>query len=233
MDKPPIDAVVFDMDGVLIDSEALWGEVREEFASEHGLVWRPEDQESIMGFNTAMWSRVMVERLGLRERLGMDEAGVAREIERRLLDKYRRNLPQRLGAVAAVRLAATRHKVALATGSSREVASHVIDAIGLGGVFLACTFGDDVAVGKPAPDIYLNVLAKIGTAPGQAVGVEDSANGIRSLRAAGMAVIAAPGPQFPLSAEVLALADARIDDMRDFTLETVARAAGRGAAQRR
>lgn len=224
-----IQAVVFDMDGILVDSEVLWRLTREEFAADNGMTWSAEDQESTMGCNTAMWSRIMVERLDLRTRLGMDEAAIAREIKRRLLAKYETYLPEREGAIAAVRLAATKYKVALASGSPNELAEYVMRKTGLDQVFLAATYGDDVAHGKPAPDIYLDVLNKIGVAPENAVGVEDSGNGIRSLRAAGMGIIAAPGPEFPLGEDLLALADVRITEMTEFNLDLVAQA---GAAQR-
>ena len=216
-----IDAVVFDMDGILIDSEVLWRQVREEFAADHGMVWSAGDQESTMGCNTRMWSRIMVERLQLAERLGMDDAAIAREIKARLLVKYRAHLPERVGAVVAVRRIAAHHRVALASGSPNELASFVMQATGLDRVFLATMYGDDVVHGKPAPDIYLEVLRKIGADPARSVGIEDSGNGIRSLRAAGMAVVAAPGPEFPLSEEVLALADVRIDAMTALDLAQV------------
>lgn len=224
-----IQAVVFDMDGILIDSEVLWRQAREEFAADHSMTWSAEDQESTMGCNTRMWSRLMVERLDLRARLGMDEAAIAREIKARLLAKYEVHLPEREGAIAAVRLVATRYKVALASGSPNELAAHVMKVTGLDKVFLATTYGDDVAHGKPAPDIYLDVLQKIGVKPEHAVGVEDSGNGIRSLRAAGMGIIAAPGPEFPLGPEVLALADVRIAELTALDLDLVERA---GAAHR-
>ena len=216
-----IEAVVFDMDGILIDSEVLWRLVREEFCADNQMHWSTEDQESTMGCNTAMWSGIMVERLQLKQRLGMDEATIAREIKGRLLRKYEQHLPEREGAIAAVHCAAAKYKVALASGSPNELATHVMRVTGLDKVFLAATYGDDVAHGKPAPDIYLDVLKKIGVAPENAVGIEDSGNGIRSLRAAGMGIIAAPGPEFPLNADVLALADVRIDTMGEFTLERV------------
>jgi mannitol-1-/sugar-/sorbitol-6-/2-deoxyglucose-6-phosphatase len=221
----PIQAVVFDMDGILIDSEVLWRQTREEFAADHGMTWSAEDQESTMGCNTRMWSRIMVERLDLRAKLGMDDAAIARDIKGRLLAKYRQHLPEREGAIEAVRLAATKYKVALASGSPNELAEHVMKATGLDKIFLATTYGDDVAHGKPAPDIYLDVLRKIGVRPEDAVGIEDSGNGIRSLRAAGMGIIAAPGPEFPLSADTLALADVRIVEMTEFSLALVERAA--------
>jgi HAD superfamily hydrolase (TIGR01509 family) len=222
-----ITTVVFDMDGILIDSEVLWRQVREEFAADNGLVWSAEDQESTMGCNTRMWSRIMVDRLQLQTRLGMDDAAIATEIKARLLCKYEQHLPERAGAVAAVHRIAARYKVALASGSPNELATFVMKATGLDKVFLAATYGDDVVHGKPAPDIYLDVLAKIGVAPEHAVGIEDSGNGIRSLKAARMGIVAAPGPEFPLGEEVLALADVRIHEMSELSLELIEQAGAR------
>ncbi|ABM57798.1 HAD family hydrolase [Verminephrobacter eiseniae] len=216
-----MEAVVFDMDGVLIDSEVIWRQVRTEFCAENGMCWSAADQESTMGCNTAMWSRIMVQRLQLRARLGMDEAAIAREIKARLLSKYQARLPEREGAIAAVQRVATRYKVALASGSPNDIAAHVMRVTGLDRVFLAATYGDDVAQGKPAPDIYLDVLRKIGVAPQHALGVEDSGNGIRSLHAAGMGIIAAPGPEFALTDELLALADGCIGSMTELSLDMV------------
>jgi mannitol-1-/sugar-/sorbitol-6-/2-deoxyglucose-6-phosphatase len=220
-----VEAVVFDMDGVLVDSEALWRQVREEFAAEIGQVWGAADQASTMGCNTADWSRIMVERLALRTRLGMDEAGVAREIIERMRSKYRAHLPEREGAIDAVHRAAARYRVALASGSPAELGEFVLGVTGLDKVFVATLYGDAVERGKPAPDIYLRVLREIGVRPENAVGVEDSGNGIRSLAAAGIAIIAAPGPLFPLPPEVLAMADVHIQEMTEFRVELVERAA--------
>jgi len=226
-------AVVFDMDGILIDSETIWKEVREHFAAEHGLVWTEADQRSVMGCSTADWSRRMVERLDLKNRLGMDEDAIATEIIGRLLARYRDHLPERPGAIDAVRRMAERWPVALATGSPELLARFVCEVTGLDQHFQAMVFGDDVAEGKPAPDIYLAALAKLEVDPTHAIGIEDSANGLRSLRAAGMGVLAAPGIEFPLTDDVLALADLRIDHMDELTAdaaqETLARLRARGA----
>lgn len=219
-----LQAVVFDMDGVLIDTEIVWQRVREDFAESIGARWTTEDQESTMGTNTAAWSRIMVERLQLRERNGMDEAAIAREIVGRMLAQYHRHLPLRAGAVEAVRMAARSHVVALATGSPAELARYVLEASGLAPLMKAVVCGDDVEHGKPAPDIYLLALSRIGVAPHAAVGIEDSANGLRSLKAAGMAAIAAPGADYPLSSEALALADLRIDTMQALTPELLRQA---------
>ena len=216
-----IAAVVFDMDGVLIDSEVLWRQVREEFAEDLGQTWGEQDQLATMGANTTTWARIMFERLELRERAGFSEATVAQAVIERMIAKYRLHLPLRPGAIEAVHKAAADYRVALATGSPRALAEYVLGTTGLDQVFEATLYGDDMAQGKPAPDVYWAALARIDVAPADAVGIEDSGNGIRSLRAAGMGAIAAPSPEFPLSTEVLALVDAHIDDLRAFSADLV------------
>jgi len=213
------EAVVFDMDGVLVDTEVIWRQVREEYAASIGKVWSEADQESTMGCSTATWSRIMVERL----QLDLTHEQIAREIKGRLIRKYDAHLPVRPGAIEAVKLAATRYKVALASGSPNELIEWIMQRTGLDKVFLATMYGDDVTHGKPHPEIYLKVLEKIGVAPADAIGIEDSNNGIKSLKAAGMSIIAAPGEEFPLMAETLAMADAVIHSMQDFTLDLVTR----------
>lgn len=221
--QPRVQAVVFDMDGVLVESEDIWLQARTGFATSLGRIWTAEDQVSTMGCNTAAWSAIMVQRLRLRE-LGLDEPAVAREIIGRMQALYDRHLPQRAGAVHAVRCAAAHGRVALASGSPRALGEHVLRAMGLEDVLQVAVYGDEVAHGKPAPDIYLAALARLGVSPADAVGIEDSGNGIRSLHAAGMGIIAAPSAGYPLSAEVLALAGVHIDDLATFSASHIERA---------
>lgn len=209
-----IEAVVFDMDGVLVDSEVIWREVREQFAASIGRVWSEADQASTMGCSTPLWSRIMVERL----QLPMTSEEIALEIRGRMIRRYEVALPIRTGALQAVRMAASRYRVALASGSPNELIDWVLDHTGLAGVFEATMYGDDVDHGKPHPEIYQKVLAKLGVDPARAVGIEDSGNGIRSLHAAGMKIIAAPGPEFALPADLLALADRVIVSMEEIDL---------------
>ena len=216
-----VQAVVFDMDGVLVESEDLWLQARTEFAASIGRVWTTEDQTSTMGCNTAAWARIMVQRLELQAYPGIDEAGVAQEIITRMQALYAAHLPAREGAVQAVRLAATHYRVALASGSPRALGEHVLRATGLDDILTVTLYGDEVEHGKPAPDVYLRVLERLGVHPEDAVGVEDSGNGIRSLHAAGMGIIAAPSPGYALSAEMLALAGAHIHSLTEFSMALV------------
>lgn len=212
-----IEAVIFDMDGVLVDSEVYWAASREEFAGEIGKTWAHDDHQAVMGRSTVGWAQIMQERLGV----DMTIAQIIADMKRRMIAHYEERLPVRPGAVEAVRLAAQHYRVALASGSPTEIIRWVTELTGLDQVFEVMVFGDDIPNGKPAPDIYLEALRRLGVAPEAAVGVEDSANGIRALKAAGMYAIAAPSPMFPLSAEILRLADTKIDSLEDFSLALV------------
>jgi len=222
-----VQAVVFDMDGVLIDSEDLWRAVRVECAARYARCWSDEDQAATMGCNTAGWSRIMVERLSLREQ-GLDEADVARIVIDGLCEKYRRQLPARDGAVAAVHRLAARYPLALASGSPRAVGDFVLEAMGLAPLFRVRAWGDEVEHGKPAPDLYLLALARLGVAAQYAVGIEDSGNGVRSLHAAGMGIVAAPNPLYPLRPEVAALAAVHIGHLDELDAAVVEKAAPAG-----
>lgn len=227
-----IDAVVFDMDGVLIDSEPLWQRARAEFAADLGLPWNDADQAAMMGASTAVWSTLMCERLDLERRLGMGPAAVADAVIDRMSAKYTARLPERDGAIAAVHRIAAHWPVALATGSPQRLFEHVLRACGLDRVFRVAMTSDDVARGKPAPDVYLAVLARLGVDPERAVGIEDSGNGVRALAAAGMGIVAAPAPELPLSAEVRALSDVHIGAMGELDAACIERAAERRALRR-
>jgi HAD superfamily hydrolase (TIGR01509 family) len=217
MAQMPIEAVIFDMDGVLVDSEVYWAQGRIEYARDLGKVWGHDDYRLVMGRATLEWAEVMRERM----ELDMTPREIADAMIERMRAKYSERLPVRPGAVEAVKLAATRYRVGLASGSPTALIQHVTQLTGLDQVFEVMVFGDDVPNGKPSPDIYLAALQVLGVDPSRAVGVEDSGNGLRSVKAAGMYAIAAPSPDFPLTDEVLTLADAKIDSLEDFTLELV------------
>lgn len=213
----PIEAVVFDMDGVIVDSEVYWAQARVEFARDRGLVWGGDDHRYVMGRATLEWAEVMKERMSLPD----TPRAIADEMIERMKRKYEARMPVREGAVEAVKLAASRYRVGLASGSPTELIQHVTRLTGLDQVFETMVYGDDIARGKPAPDIWFEALGRLNIKPEFALGIEDSSNGIRSLHAAGMRIIAAPSPDFPLKEDVLSLAHARIDSLTEFTLELV------------
>ncbi|MBZ0298860.1 MAG: HAD family phosphatase [Anaerolineae bacterium] len=215
----PIKAVIFDMDGVLVDSEVYWWRARQAFARDLGKVWTDEGQRRVMGPSTIEWARIMKDIL----QPAMSVEAIMDDIIRRVMAQYDAQLPTRPGALAAVHLAAQHYRVGLASGSPTAVIQHVLRLTGLDSVFEVVVYGDDMARGKPAPDIYFEALRPLAVMPEAAVGIEDSGNGIRALKAAGMKAIAAPSPDFPLSEEIMKLADAYIPSLEDFSLELVNR----------
>ena len=197
-----IDAVVFDLDGVILDSEELWDEVREELARERGGRWSDRAQADMMGMSSGEWSRYMHEVVGLSE--APEE--INREVVRRLEAIYRERLPAVPGAREAVERLAARWPLGLASSSNRELIDRALEVSGLAPLFRETVSSEEVARGKPAPDAYLEAARRLGVEASRCAAVEDSANGIRSAHAAGMRVIAIPNRAFPPPDEVLALA---------------------------
>ena len=212
-----ISAVVFDLDGVLIDSEPVWEEVRRQVVAEHGGHWRPETQSRLMGMSTQEWARYLSEDLEVR--LPADQ--VATVVIGEMAARYRDHLPLMPGAVAAVERMAVRWPLGLGSSAPASLISTVLDTAGLREYFAVVMSTEQLARGKPAPDIYLAVTSELGVAPADAVAVEDSTNGLRSATAAGLTVIAVPHPKYP--PDPVALADARLilRDLGGLTAEAV------------
>ncbi len=213
----PIEAVIFDMDGVLVDSEVYWDKSRVEFARDRGLQWTDEFQRLAMGRSTVGWAGVM------RDKLALDESieDIIAEMKARVIAHYEARMPTRPGALESVSHMKRHFRVGLASGSPTEIIKAVLGITGLDQIFEVMIYGDEVPRGKPAPDIYLEALKALGVRPEASLGIEDSANGLRSLKAAGMYAVAAPSPDYPLPGDVLALADAHITTLEDFTVDLV------------
>ncbi|MGP3934531.1 HAD family hydrolase [Nonomuraea sp. KM88] len=194
-------ACVFDLDGVLVDSEPVWEEVRRAFVAEHGGAWQPDTQARLMGMSTAEWVAYLHE-LGVRR----PPAEIARGVVDQMAARYRDGVPLLPGAVKAVRRLAERNTLGLASSSPRTLIDVVLDAAGLKECFAATVSTEEVARGKPAPDGYLEAARRLGVDPRGCVAVEDSSNGLRSAHAAGMHVIAVPHPRYPPAPDALALA---------------------------
>jgi HAD superfamily hydrolase (TIGR01509 family) len=197
-----IDAVVFDLDGVILDTEELWNEVREGLARERGGRWSERAQSDMMGMSSDEWSRYMHDVVGL----AAPPEEINREVVQRMLERYERELPLIDGAVDAVRRIAACWPLGLASSSNRELIDRALAVSGLAPLFRATVSSEEVARGKPAPDVYLEIARRLGVEPENGAAVEDSANGIRSAYAAGMRVIAIPNPAYPPSEDALALA---------------------------
>jgi HAD superfamily hydrolase (TIGR01509 family) len=210
-------AVIFDMDGVLVDSEAVWDDVRKEFTEENGGHWHDEAQRDMMGMSSVEWSRYVRDRLGV----DMDPEEISREVADRVADVYRRQLPLLPGAVDAVKSLAAHWPLGLASSSNRHVIDLVLDLAGIADAFQVTVSSEEVGAGKPAPDVYLEAAKRLGVDPGTCIAIEDSTNGIRSAHAARMAVVAVPNQDFPPEADALELADQKIDSLTELTPELV------------
>jgi HAD superfamily hydrolase (TIGR01509 family) len=213
-----IEAVVFDMDGVLIDSDPVWEEVRRQFVAERGGRWLPDTQDKLMGMSTGEWSRHMSAELGV----GMPPQDVAAAVVSSMAARYAAHLPLMPGAVGAVTSLAGRWPLAVASSAPQSLIDVVLDAAGLRPAFRVALSSERVARGKPAPDIYLAVTAKLGVPAGAAAAIEDSSNGLRSAAAAGLAVIAVPHPKYPPAPDALASARLVLPSLRELTKDAVA-----------
>ena len=212
-----IDAFVFDLDGVLLDSEQVWDEAREQLALERGGRWHAQAQRDMMGMSSPEWSRYMHDVIGLPE--PPDE--INREVVERLAAIYREHLPAIDGAREAVERMAARWPLGVASSSNRELIELVLEQLGIAQLFAATVSSEEVARGKPAPAVYVEVARRLGVDAHQAAAVEDSHNGILAARAAGMCVLAIPNAHFPPEPEALEQADAVVGSLADLTPETV------------
>jgi HAD superfamily hydrolase (TIGR01509 family) len=207
-----IRAVVFDLDGVLIDSEHVWDEVREALAHERGGNWHPGAQRDMMGMSSPEWSRYMHERIGL----GEPPAEINRLVVERMVGRYASGPPWLPGAREAVRRLAAVFELGLASSSNRELIDLVLAAGGLAPLFRATVSSEEVAAGKPAPDVYLEAARRLGVEPGACTAVEDSHNGIRAAKAAGMRCLAIPNMRFP-PGDAVAEADLVLGSLDELT----------------
>jgi HAD superfamily hydrolase (TIGR01509 family) len=213
-----IDAVVFDLDGVLVDSEHVWDEARRRLAAERGGRWHEQASRDMMGMSSLEWSRYMHDVIGLPD--APEE--ISAEVVRRLEDIYRRELPLFDGAIAAVERVAARWPVGLASSSNRELIDLVLDLSGLGRFFAATVSSEEVPRGKPAPDVYLEAARRLGVEPARCAAIEDSENGISSAKAAGMRVLAIPNPRYPPADDALAQADELLASLEELTPDRIA-----------
>jgi HAD superfamily hydrolase (TIGR01509 family) len=214
-----IAAVVFDLDGVLVDSEPVWERVRRRYVAEHDGRWPDDAQRRLMGMSTSEWAAYLSELAG--GRVPPDQ--VATQVIDAMAAEYERHLPLIPGSVDAVRRLAGRWPLAVASSSPPRLIRIVLDVSGLAAVFAATVSSEEVPRGKPAPDVYLAAAARIGADPAACAAVEDSSNGVRSAAAAGMRVVAVPRPEYPVDPDALALAAVALDAVAELTPETVER----------
>jgi HAD superfamily hydrolase (TIGR01509 family) len=210
-------AVIFDLDGVLIDSEPVWEDVRRRYVADHSGQWQPDTQRRLMGMSTGEWAHYLAEDLGVS---GSPDQ-VARDVVAEMIARYERRVPLIAGADRVVRALAPSWPLGLASSSPPELIRATLDALGLTDAFAVTLSSEAVARGKPAPDVYLAVAERLAVEPTACVAIEDSTNGIRSAAAAGMAVVAVTHPQYPVDDAARALATRVVDDIAAVTPELV------------
>lgn len=203
-------AVIFDLDGVILDSEELWNEVREGLARDRSGRWSEQAQADMMGMSSVEWSRYMHDVVGIAD----PPEEISREVVRRMLERYARQLPLIDGAVDAVKRMAARWPLGLASSSNRELIDRALKVSELAPYFRVTVSSEEVGRGKPAPDVYLEAARQLRVEPSYAAAIEDSASGIRSAHVAGMRVVAIPNRAFPPPKDVLTLAAIVLDSIK-------------------
>lgn len=213
-----IEALIFDLDGVLIDSEQIWDQVRRELVSDVGGRWLPDATQVMQGMSSVEWSAYLHDAL----KVPLNPEEINKEVVARIIDRYRKHLPLLPGAVQAVGRMRERFPLGLASSSNREVIRVVLEQAELDDAFAVVVSSEEVARGKPAPDVYLEAASRMGWETSQCGVVEDSANGIRSGVAAGMIVVAIPNPHFPPPNDVLSMARVVIKEIGDLDVRLLA-----------
>lgn len=207
------DAVIFDLDGVLLDSEQRWNEAKHELVADTGGTWREEAPRRMMGMSSPEWSAYLRDDLAVP----LDAAEINAAVVRRMEDGYRRELPLLPGAAEAVRALAARWPLGVASSANREIIDLFLELSGFGDAFRVAVSSEEVARGKPAPDVYLEAAAQLGADPVRCVAIEDSTSGLRAAAAAGMTVIAVPNEHYPPAEDAVALAAARVEVVGEIT----------------
>jgi HAD superfamily hydrolase (TIGR01509 family) len=211
------EAVVFDLDGVLVDSESVWGDAKRQLVEETGGHWHPDATREMMGMSSIEWSRYLHDRLGVP----MSPEEISDAVVERIIALYRKRLPLLPGAVEAVSSLAERWKLAVASSSNRPVIDLVLELAGIAEAFAVTVSSEEVRRGKPAPDVYLEAARRLAVVPDRCVAIEDSSNGIRAAVAAGMAVIAIPNREFPPDPDSLRRAAKVLTSLEELTPELV------------
>jgi HAD superfamily hydrolase (TIGR01509 family) len=214
-------AVIFDMDGLLIDSEGAWDQVRRAYVDEMGGAWRDSATRDMMGMSSVEWSAYLHDELGV----DLPAEQINREVAGRVGELYERELPLLPGAVDAVRRIGARWPLGLASSSNRELIDRVLELAGIASLFEATVSSEEVPRGKPAPDVYLEAARRVGAEPVACAAIEDSHNGILSAAEAGMTVVAIPNAEFPPDPEVLSRAALTLEALDQLTPEVIERTA--------
>ena len=209
----PTAAVIFDLDGVLLESEQVWNEAKHELVEERGGSWREDAPRAMMGMSSPEWSAYLRDELGV----DMDPPAISDAVVARLEASYRDRLPWIDGAREAVERTAARQPIGLASSSNREIIDLFLELSGLGELFTVTVSSEEVERGKPSPDVYLEAARRLAARPEECLAVEDSENGIRAAKAAGMKVVVLPNSEWPPGADALELADRVIGSLDELS----------------
>ncbi|MFG1626037.1 HAD family hydrolase [Kribbella sp. NPDC049227] len=213
-----VQAVVFDLDGVLVDSEPLWDEIRRAVVADAGRAWPTDATRALQGMSTPEWSAYLIDVIGVPGR----PEDVAAMVIDAMVARYRKNLPLLPGAIEAVERLANRWPLGLASSSPRQLIATVLDSADLASRFQVTVSTEEVTAGKPSPAVYNDVVRRLAADASRVVAIEDSSNGLRSASAAGVRVIAVPNPTYPPQPDALALASTVVASLDDLTQALVA-----------
>lgn len=213
-----IRGVIFDLDGMLLETEEYWDRARGAFVEAHGGHWTEVDQRAVMGHNTRQWARYLRERFDLP----LSDEQIAEDVIGRMMTLYQDHLPLLPGAVQAVRSLVGTYRLGVASSSPLRLIRFAVAEMGLADAFQVLTSSDEVERGKPAPDVYLLACRRLIVGPPDAVAFEDSTAGIASAKAAGLRVIAVPNRSHPPDPATLAQADRVLRSLEEFTPELLA-----------
>ncbi|MEV5542531.1 HAD family phosphatase [Saccharopolyspora shandongensis] len=205
-------AVVFDMDGVLVESEHLWERMWAKFAAARGKTWTVEQTRQVQGMSAPEWSAFLADFSAATESAVETERVVVDDMISALDGGEIELLP---GAEKMVTEVAARAPIALASSAPRRLIDAVLDRHGLIKHFTATVSSAEVPKGKPSPDVYLSAAEKLGQDSRHCLAVEDSSNGLRAAAAAGMTVVAIPNSDYPPAEDALAGASYIATDLDD------------------
>jgi len=212
-----IGAVVFDLDGVILESEEIWDDVRERYVRDRGGRYDDEAQRAMMGMSSTEWSRFIHEELGVEA----TPAEINADVVELMIARYREQLPLIPGAREAVERMARVFPLAIASSSNRPLISVALELAELTQLFRATVSSEEVDRGKPAPDVYLEAARRLGVEPERSAAIEDSHSGIASAQAAGMTVVAIPNRRYPPDDDALAEADVVLESIAELTPDMI------------
>ncbi len=213
------EAVVFDLDGVLLDSEQEWSAAKRELTERRGGRWTSAAEHAMLGMSSTEWSRWMRDELAI----DLGPADISAQVVEILTERYRDGLPLLPGADAAVRALAAELPLGLASSSNREIIDLVLDAAGWNELFAVTLSSEEVDAGKPAPDVYVEACRRLEVAPAAAVAIEDSGPGIESADAAGLTVVAVPNERYPPPPDAVDRAALVLETLEALSPETIRR----------